>query len=426
MPGFLTDVSARYHKWRLLRNLKATSAHFTTLTDASSAEWLQRNGYQRLARNYGYGAMSPEAALQIGAFYAGVKVIAEDEGSQPFFLYQCPPGSRDIRKAEEKRLFEVLHKLPNPEMSSGTFVETLTAHAVVCGTGYAKIVRNSDNEVIQLWPIQPNEIRADKNRYGRKYYHVYDPSKRVWTPTEQDQIFDLPGFSWSGFEGNEVLELARRSLGLTDAQERYAADYFSNDRTPGVVLEHPGQLDPETIVAIKEAWKRMIQAHDVAVTQEGMKVNVTAKTNVESQLNESRRFQVLEVCRWLRLSPHKLADLERMTFSNVEQMQIDHKNNVLLPWNGRWSESVYRCLLTPEEREQGYYAEHSMEVFLRGDFKTQADGWRTLLDKGVLTINEVRAFLNMNPLDGGDAAMIQLNMQRVVDAANGATAELPN
>lgn len=405
----------------MVRNLKSAAVHFTTLTDTSSAEWLQRNGYQRLAMNY--GAASPEAALQIGAFYAGVKVISEDIGSQPFILYQRRPGSRNTRRAEDRRLFEVLHKLPNPEMSSGTFVETLTAHAVVCGHGYARIVRNPEGEVIEMWPIQPHEIRIDRNQYGRRFYHVFNHRTKQWDLTQQGEIFDLPGFSWTGYEGNEVVRLARRSLGLTDAQERYAADYFSNDRTPGVVLEHPGVLDPETIVAIKDAWKRMIQAHDVAVTQEGMKVNVTARTNVESQLNESRRFQVLEVCRWLRLSPHKLADLERMTFSNVEQMQIDHKNNVLLPWNGRWSESVYRCLLTPDERDQGYFAEHSMEVFLRGDFKTQSDGWRTLLDKGALTINEVRSFLNLDPLEGGDTPFIQLNMQRVEDAAAGVVAE---
>lgn len=394
------------------------------VTIIGESDWFRRNGYYRLASlregdTDGYFSVNEKQALQVSAWYACIKVLSEDVGIEPFHFYQRDPGSDDIQKAKSDPLYEILHDLPNPETSAQSFIETLTAHAAATGTGYASIVRNRGGTIVSLYPLQPEDVRRQVNSRGIAFYEIRDRDK--WEPVSRKEIFDLPGFSWTGTEGNNVSRLAQRTLGLSVAQEQYAGDYLSRDRTPGIVLEHPavgaGSPGDAAVELIKQAWRKNVRSHDVAVLREGMKVHAFGKTNVESQLLEQRRYQVIEVCRWHRVPSFKLGDLDRMTFSNVEHVRIDYTTNALMPWNIRWKQSVYRCLLTPEQRRDGFYAELSVEAHLRGDFKTQTEGFKALLEKGALSINEVRAWFNLNPVPGGDAHFIQLNMQTVVDAA---------
>lgn len=392
----------------------------------ATTDWYERNGFYRLAAmkegydSTGLLSVSEQRALQIGTFFACVKVIGEDESSQPFVLHQKEPGSENHQDATDHPLYEILHDLANPDCSAQTFVETLTAHAAVCGTGYATISRRN-GEITGLYPVLPGDIQRKKTARGRTYFQIRNRGQ--WDDIAREEVFDLPGFSWDGETGINVVRVAQQTLGLTVAQENYASGFFLRDGTPSVVLDHPGEPSDDAVAKIKEGWRKTVKSHDVAVLREGMKATVVGTTNTDSQLLEQRIQQVREVCKLFRISPHKVGDLERMTFSNVEQMQIDHKNNVLLPWNKRWRSAVYRCLLTPQERAQGFYAEMAVEVFMRGDFKTQTEGFRALLEKGVYSVNEVRAWYNMDPIEGGDIHLVQVNMQDIVNAATAAAME---
>lgn len=179
-------------------------------------------------------------------------------------------------------------------------------------------------------------------------------------------------------------------------------------------------LNDEAVKKAKDAWRRMVQSHDVAILQEGTQAKVISKSNTESQLLEQRIQQIRAVAMYFRMPAYKLGDMDRMTWGNVDQMRNEYTANVLKPWNKRWRGAIYRCLLTRAERAEGYYGEHLVESFQQGDFKTQSDSFRSMLASGVFSPNEVRAWLNLNPFEGGDERFIQINMQTVVDAATGA------
>ncbi|MGL5936983.1 MAG: phage portal protein [Cetobacterium sp.] len=392
---------------------------------ADDPDWFRRQGFYRLAAlqdgrtDFGFPSVSDLSALQIGAFYCCAKVLSEDIGMLPFPLLQRT--GKELRKAEEHTLYEVLHDLPNPETSKNTFVETMTAHAAVCGTGYAQIARDRGGRVRGLYIIMPGDIERHRNEKGHTFYAVKDRGK--WEDVPRTEIFDLPGFSWTGSAGNRVADFAQATLGLAIAQEQYAANFFSRDHTPGVVLSRPREapsLSDEAVEKMKAAWRKMVNSHDVAVLQEGTNAQIISKSNTESQLLEQRIHQVRNVAMWFRMPAYKLGDMDRMTWGNVGDMRIEYVSSTLKPWNERWSGSVYRCLLTPDERRAGYYAEHSTEAFMRGDFLTQTTAFRSMLAAGVFSPNEVRAWLNLNPVEGGDARFIQVNMQNIVDAATGA------
>ena len=385
-----------------------------------------RNGFHSLAGALGggYGSdagitVTQDAAFQVSAFYAGVKIISEDMASLPFFLYRRSADHKSTEKARDHEVFSLLHDLVNPDVSAGEFVEALTSHSIFAKNGFAHIERSTTKRIVWLTPWMPEEVELDRDALGN---NVYIHNHKTY---ERTDVFHLKGFTLDGYGGDDLLMRARQSLGLSLAAQRYAGRYFANDATPGIAVRFPvgaPLMEPETVKNFKKAWKAWFQANpfEPAVVQHGAEVQVIERDNEKAQLVDQRKFQVIEVCRWLRLAPYKLADLEHGTYSNVEQAARDHIQHALSPHRRRWREAVYRCLFTREEQiENRLYAEHSVEAMQRGNFKEQAEGWARLLEKGVLSANDVLKWLNMNPVEGGDGHFIQLNMQSIADAAKG-------
>ena len=395
-----------------------------------SPNWYAENGYNRLAQygnsSWSGGAMSKDRALGITAFFAGVKLISEDLGALPFHTYERSKDHKRVDKAYTHPLYQTLHDLWNPEISAGEGVEALTSHALITGTGYAEIQRFGKD--VYLWPWQAEDVTTDRNAKGVQVYLRRDGGGAQKTYS-REQVFTLRGFTMDGTCGESILYRMRGALGISSAAEEYAGRFFSQDAAPGIVVSFPAgvpALNAESVSAFKEAWKKWHQGlaskHEPAVVQHGGTVTRVGFDNEESQLLQVRQHQLTEVCRVLRIPPHKLADLARSTNNNIEHQGIEYVVDCINPWIDRWRRSVYRCLLSFDEQRAGQiYAEMDVAGLQRGDFATQAEGWRKLLEKGVYSINEVRRWQNLNPVDGGDEHFIQLNLGTVQDVASGLT-----
>lgn len=288
------------------------------------SDWLQRNGYNRLAAalggysSYTGRTISPESAVELAALYGGVKIIAEDMGTLPCFVYRRGPN-RTTERDYTHPLYQALHDLPNPEIGAGEFVEMLTAHAVLGLDGFARIDRIGRR--IYLWPLMPPNIRTDRSARGALVYIVREPKGSEVT-YERDRIFHLRGMMLlNDARGDEVLKRARHVLGLGLAGQEYVGRFYANDASPGVIITRPvgsALLGPEKMLEVKEAWMRWHQglrrAHEPAILEAGAQAMRLDPDHQKLQLLEARKFAVLEVCRILRISPHKLGDLDRATF----------------------------------------------------------------------------------------------------------------
>ena len=404
---------------------KSTLASFNTV---NMGDYIDRDFLKgrTLGGNVSHAGVSVtlDSALDSSAWYAGVKIIAEDMGSMPLVLYRRSKDRQSTEKASDDYRFSILRSLPNPDTSAGEFVEAITSHAAMCGTGYAFKERSINNsQLVYLWPWMPYEVRQAKDSKGRVIY-LHKENDNRWKTYSSDDVFSLRGLTFDGTSGDPILQRARHALGLTLAAQEYAGRYFSQDASPGIVLKFPNKLGqgPDAVQNIKAAWKKWHQglsnSHEPAVLQEGAEIERMDSKPAESQLIEQRTFQILETCRYLRLSPYKLAELTHATFSNIEEMSIEHNTHCLGPWRRRWRESVHRCLFSRgEQLEDSLYAEHNVEALQRGDFEGQSTAFAKLLEKGVYSINDVRRWLGLNPVEGGDAHHIQLNMQSVADTA---------
>jgi hypothetical protein len=233
------------------------------------------------------------------------------------------------------------------------------------------------------------------------------------------KVFHLHGLGFDGVMGYSVIALARQSIGLGLATEKFGAEFFGNGLHPGGVAEHPGKLGPQARKNIQESLREQVKdAHDVLVLEEGMKWNKTTIPPEDAQFLETRQFQVPEICRWFRVPPHKVADLSRSTFANIEHQAIEFVTDSLVPWVKRWETEADVKLFGANRG--AFFTKFNVNSLLRGDQASRSAAYNSAVMTGYMTINEVRELEDMNPLPPaiGDVIYRPLNMQ-VVSVRNG-------
>jgi HK97 family phage portal protein len=410
--------------------LRSNQKSYTT----TDAEWYARNGYYRLADLAGYSSYSGKAitsstALEASAVYACVKILSEDMGTLPFNLMRRSLDGKSVEKARDHALFSTLHDLVNPDVSAGEFVESLTAQAALGLDGYARIERVGRR--VYLNPLQSTDVRTDQDSRDRVVYLVRNGNGRE-EAVDKQTIFHLRGWTLDCVRGDPILSRSRHSIGITLSAQEFAGSYFANDVSAGLFLQHPGvgsaALGTEGVDLVKKAYREKQgsgKAGEPFVLQEGMEASRVDPDLEKMQLVEVRKFQILEACRIWRMPPVKLAELGRATWNNIGELNRQYASETLAPWIRRWRESVYRCLLTWDEQVANrLYAEHNVEGLLRGNFEKQTEAFSKLLERGVYSINEVRRWLNLNPIPGGDEHLVQLNMADVQNIAKAAALEV--
>ena len=356
-------------------------------------------------------------AMQTSAVYACVRVLSETVASLPLVLHRREKDKND--KAIEHPLYEVLHDMPNNEMTSFCFREVMMTSLLLYGNAYARIIKDKAGHVKELWYLLPQNMEVERDSNTKKIKYTY--SDEITSKTyvyKPEQIFHVMGLGYDGIKGLSPIDQAREAIGLALATEEYGARFFGNGARPGGVLEHPGTIkDPEKL---RDSWNKVYQgtknSNKVAVLEEGMKYHEIGMSPEQSQFLQTRKYQLNEICRIFRVPPHLVCDLERSTFSNIEHQSIDFVTHTIRPWLVRFEQAIYKSLLSEQERLI-YYAKFNVDGLLRGDFATRMQGYATARQNGWMSINEIRSLEEMNPISeeqGGNAYLVNGNM---VDAS---------
>ena len=364
-------------------------------------------------------SVNERSALQMTAVYSCVRILAEAVAGLPFHLYRyTQDGGKE--KAIDHSLYRLLHDEPNPEMTSFIFRETLMTHLLMYGNAYAQILRNGKGEVIALYPLMPNRMRVDRDANGQLYYTYTRSSDEANTmkgttvtlrPTD---VLHIPGLGFDGLVGYSPIAMAKNAIGLAIATEEYGAKFFANGAAPGGVLEHPGVIkDPDKL---KASWNAAYQgsgnSHRIAVLEEGMKYQSIGISPEQAQFLETRKFQINEIARIFRIPPHMVGDLEKSSFSNIEQQSLEFVKYTLDPWIIRWEQSVNRALLLPAEKDT-LFAKFNVDGLLRGDYASRMQGYATGIQNGFMSPNDVRTLENMDKIPdelGGNRYLCNGNM----------------
>jgi HK97 family phage portal protein len=263
---------------------------------------------------YGSGsgiAVDELKAMQTSAVYACVRVIAETVASLPLFLYKKEKESKI--KAYQHPLYEVLHDMPNCENTSFCFREAMMASLLLYGNAYARIIRDKNGHVIELWYLKPNLMTVDRDKGTKKLKYTYTDDNDFKTyEFKSEQIFHIPGLSFNGIKGISPIDQAREAIGLAIATEEFSAKFFANGARPGGVLEHPGIVkNPDKL---RESWNQVYQgtrnSHKVAVLEEGLKYHEIGIPPEQAQFLQTRKYQLNEIleCVYRYLYDKNIAD----------------------------------------------------------------------------------------------------------------------
>lgn len=368
--------------------------------------------------------VTERSAMQMTAVYSCVRILAEAIAGLPIHLYRYrKDGGKE--KAIDHPLYLLLHDEPNPEMSSFVFRETLMTHLLLWGNAYAQVLRNGRGEVIALYPLMPNKMTVDRDEHGQLFYQYLRSSDEAGGKNETvilmpSDVLHIPGLGFDGLVGYSPIAMAKNAIGLAIATEEYGSKFFANGAAPSGVLEHPGTIkDPQRV---RESWMSQFggsqNSGKIAVLEEGLKYTPISISPEQAQFLETRKFQINEIARIFRVPPHMLADLEKSSFSNIEQQSLEFVKYTLDPWVIRWEQSIQRTLLSPGEKKE-YFVKFNVEGLLRGDYQSRMNGYATARQNGWMSANDIRELENLDRIpaeEGGDLYLINGNMLPLANA----------
>jgi HK97 family phage portal protein len=354
--------------------------------------------------------VTPDIALQLAAVYACVRVLTDSVSMLPFMLYRqnADGGKTPIKNHWLYRLFA---RRPNNFQNPMEFREMMQGHLALRGNAFAQIFETSRGEVTDLIPIHPDRVMIEMLSDSNWRYRVSNLDGSVSVMSRQ-QMFHIKGLSPNGIVGYNPIQLSRKAVATGLAAQDYGVRFFENDARPGGWIEHPEHFkSDEQRRQWREAWQEQQSGrnkHKTAVLEYGLKYHELTVSNDDAQFIETKKMTRSEIATMFRIPPHMIGDLEKATFSNIEQQSIDFVTHSLTPWLVRWEEAIRFNFMDPED--DSLNISFPVISLLRGDSTARATYINQGVMNGTLTRNEGRLMEDRNPIEGLDEPLRPLNM----------------
>lgn len=359
-------------------------------------------------------SVNGQSALTYAPWWQGINLVSADVARVPCPVYRYTDSTFTNRQRDRSHPVDALLNVrANDIMDAFTMRETLQAHAMSWGNGYAGIVRSRGR--ISLVPMMPDRVRpklvklsgATARELGVDgstelvYEHTMDSGdKPVYMARD---VFHVKGLSWGGLCGYSVFSLARESLGLGLTAEQHSNAHLANGARPDVVIKVPAKMDEAASALLLSSWEARQQgaANRKRPALIGPEMDVTPfpVSNEDAQLLETRKFQRVDVASWLGIPPHKLGDDSRLSYNSIEAENRAYLNTALAKWYRKWKAEVELKLLEGDSRR---FVEHNTAALLQGDFLSTLQGLQVGIQSTIYSPNEARQVLNLNSREGGD------------------------
>jgi HK97 family phage portal protein len=333
--------------------------------------------------------VTPESAMRFAAVFACVRVLAETVASLPFQLFDRTEQGKELATSP---LYRLIHDQPNPWLSSFDWREVMVTHTALWGNHYSFIDQTEGGNILGLYPLMPSEVRPRRLETREIVYDVQ--TDRGGETLKSWQVLHIRGPGWDGLQGQSPIGLMRQAVGIGMAADRFVADFFANDARPGVIIETPAGVSPNQGDKIKEQMDRKFGPGNkwkTMTTGPGIKLHPVQMPLTDAQFIEQRKFQRNEICAIYRVPPHMIGDLDKATFSNIEQQDIGFAKHTILPWLRRIEQECNAKLIS---RRNPQFVEFNLDGLLRGDFKSRMEGYALGVNSGIYNRDEVRELEN--------------------------------
>lgn len=354
-----------------------------------------------------------DTAIKVSAVFACINVISSTIASLPLPVYKRL--TRGKEQARNLTIYELLHDLPNNETTAFDFWNMYIVNLLLTGDAFAYVKRDGNGIIRELWNIPSGQVTIYRNKDTNElFYKVKDPDNQTEIVYYPENIMHTRGIRFQKRDNSlDPIQIARDVLGLSIALEEYGSNYFKNGANPGGIIEYPTAMKEDAFQRFKtsfnEKYSGIGNTSKVLFLENGTKYIKIGNNPEESQSLESRKFQVIEIARFFNVPPHKIMDLERATFSNIEQQSIDFVQSCIGPMCVKIEQTIYKDLLSVKERKI-YYAKFNLMGLLRGDSNARKEFYTAGIQNGWFSPNDVRELEDLNAYDGGDQYMVNGNM----------------
>jgi HK97 family phage portal protein len=370
-------------------------------------------------KGIGYG-VSSDTALKIAVVLRCADVVSKSMASMGCNLFRETKTGREL--AKNHNLYRLLKFMPNPETTAYEFWTMYIMNLMLTSGAYAKIVRDNNGFITQIWNIPTARVAPNRNMVTLERYIDVTYSSLSHTGIMGERIYEAnflytPGLKLNDDETSEdFIRIAGEILGLTLNLNKYADDYFQNGSNMGGFISYPAGINETAFTKFKNDWAKAYQgvtnSHKWALLEGGFTATKMDSNPEQSQALESRKFQIIEVCRLFGVPPSKVFAMEGVAYNSMEQSNIEFSNETIEPMNARLSQSIYKDLLSFSEKKS-YYANFDIKRLLRGDIASRTAYYNSMRQNGVMSTNDIREFEDLNNVSaelGGDALLVNGNM----------------
>ena len=349
-----------------------------------------------------------DTALKYSVVFACCRVLAETFASVPILLYKKNGTEREA--VTDLPIYDILHNVPNEEMSHFNFSEAMMMAMNTDGNAIAQRLYNAAGELIGLYPIC---AEIDRDKETKKLIYVADDGGQKRT-FRRSEVFHVPGPSLDGVHGLSPITYAASAIRLGLSYEQFGIQFFRNAANPSGAFSNPGELGEDAYQRLKKQLKESytgLKNTGTPMLLEGGLTWVPFTVNPsDAQLLESKNFQIEDICRIYRVPQHLVNKLDRSTNNNIEEQALEFVMYTMLPYFKRFEECMNAQLLTPQQREDGYFLEHKIDGLMRGNSTARAAFYASGRQWGWLSVNDIRRLENLPAIPGGDIYLQPSNM----------------
>ena len=361
-----------------------------------------------------------DTALTFSAVWAAIRILSESVAQLPISLIEREENGDKINRTNHP-LYNLLHNKPNEYITYFSFIQKIMVDLCLNGNSYVKIERNGAGRPVALYPIDFDNVEI--REYEDKYYYF---NSETGEAIEYEEMLHFKTMSQDGMIGLSPIDTCANSISWGLGLEAYGNSYFSNGAKVSGVLETDRALSTEAVDRLRNSfdnnYSKIGDSNKTLILEEGLKFNSISMSNEASQFLASRQFSIEEVCRIFNVPPHMLADLSKSSFSNIQEQSREFVQYSLQPYLSMIEQEMTNKLFKKNESGK-LFVEFNVNALLRGNPKDRAEYYRTMLNIGAISINEIRQKENMNRVEEGDNLFMQLNMTTVDKIASGVSVE---
>lgn len=328
--------------------------------------------------------------------YSCVNILSDDISKLPIKVYKKTDDKIVRVSKKDHNVARLLSGRPNKYMNINDYIKLLMVDVLLDGNHYTLLKFDKDGDVESLIPL-PSSTQPVKDPEGNLWYQTnINNEVKVLYPWE---VIHVKGFTRDGINGKSPIAVIASRVESNELANKYNSNLLEKGGAPKGILKVPGMLNEDAKNKAKAEWKRVNGADAIAVIDSGLEYQQLGMTNDDMQFIDSQKFNTQKISAIYKVPLHKLNELGRATYANIEHQALEYVKNALQPWITRIEIEFNTKIFTELEQREEYYIKFNLDSELRGDSKTRAEVHKLQLESGLITLDDGRTDNERSPYD---------------------------